>query len=159
MTINLSGSMARGGTVCLGKAGCAEGTNAATIKIVAADGTTYINYAINGILYVKADTDNIALTAAAAQAVSTSCIYLFTLNSSGTVASVKGDAVLTADITSGKEPLQWPQPAANTCPFGAVRVDTNGSTTFTAATTDLGAAGITDTYYDIMGMPSEPIVS
>lgn len=159
MTLNASGSMMRGGTICLGKAGCAEGTNAATIKIVAADGTTFINYAINGILYVKADTDNIALTAAAQQAVSTSCIYLFTLNSSGTVASVKGDEVLTADITSGKEPLQWPQPAADTCPFSAVRIDTSSTVPFTAATTDLGASGITDTYYDIMAMPSEPIVS
>jgi len=156
--MNLSEVM-RGGTFCLGKAGLAEGTNAATVKTVAADGTTYINYAINGILYVKADTDNMDLTAAAAQAVSTSCIYLITLNAAGTLASVKGDEVLTADITAEKEALTWPEPAEDTCPIGAIRVDTNASTTFTAGTTDLGAGGITDTYYDLMAAPDTPLTS
>ena len=51
----------RSGTLCLSKAGLAEGTNAATIKTAAPNGAG-IDYAIEGILYHKADGDNVAMT-------------------------------------------------------------------------------------------------
>ena len=34
-----------------------------------------------------------------------------------------------------------------------IKVATDASTTFTPGTTDLGASGVTDTYYDCMDMP------
>ena len=149
----------RGATACYASAGLAEGTNANTIKIAAPNGAG-IAFAINGLGYHKADTDNIAMTAHAVQAVSTKCLYLVQIDDAGTVSTVKGTAVLTADLTAGTAVLHWPMPAADKCPIGAVKVETDASTTFTAATTDLGAAGITDTYYNFVGgMPVDPLAS
>jgi len=161
MTLNLSSEMVRGGTVCLGKAGLVEGTNAHTLAIVAADGTAFINYAINGILYVKADTDNIAMTALAQQAELTSCLYLCTLNAGGDLAITKGTERLTADVTAGKYVLEWPKPADDTCPIGGFRVDLDEGYTFTCGTTDMAAveANGTDTYYDFFAVPDTPITS
>ena len=147
--------LVRGGNLCLGKAGLTVGTTSTKIKIA-----TAIGYAINGVLYAKAITDNIALTAADAQAVSTSCLYLVCIDAAGTVSTVKGTEVLTADITSGKAVLTWPQPSSNdVVAIGAVRVDTSASVTFIAGTTALDAAGITDTYYDLFAIPALPLTS
>jgi len=148
----------RGGTACFSRAGLAEGTNANTIQIAAPNGAG-IDYSIDGIGYHKADTDNIAMTALAQQADLTTCLYLVQIDSGGTVSLVKGDEVLTADLTNGKTALHWPRPDASKCPIGAIKVATSG-TTFTSGTTDLGAAGITDSYYDFLGaMPVAPLTS
>ena len=156
--INLS-ELVRGGTLCLSKAGLAEATTTAgAIKIVAPNGAG-VDFAIGGKIYHKADTDDIAITAATAQAALYSCLYLVQLNSSGTLSTVKGTAVLTADVTAGKTPLTWPEPAASNCPIGAFRVDTASGYTFTANTTDLSATGITATYYDLFAVPDAPIVA
>jgi hypothetical protein len=154
---NVNGEQLRGGTICLSSAGLAEGTNSGTIKIVAPNGAG-VDFAINGLLYHKADTDNIAITAATAQADLTTCLYLVTLNASGTLATVKGTEVLTANLTAGTHVLDWPAPAANTCPIGAIKVVNSGGT-FTAGTTDLGAATVTDTYYNIFAIPEAPLTS
>ena len=156
--LNLS-EQVRGGTFCLGKAGLTEGTNANTLKTVAADGTAFINFVVNGVLCVKADTDNIAMTALAAQAVSTTCLYLVTLTAAGVLAIVKGTEILTADLTAGKKVLTFPAPGADTCPIGYFRIATDASTTFTSGTTDLGAAGITETYADLFAVPDSPLTS
>lgn len=149
----------RGATECFSKAGLAEGTTAAKFKTAAPNGAG-IDYAIDGVAYHKADTDDLSLTAAAVQAVSTKCLYLIQIDSAGALSSVKGVEELTADLTNGKRVLHWPEPAEDKCPIGAIKVETDGSTTFTANTTDLGAAGITDTYYDFAGgMPSAPLTS
>lgn len=127
------------GALCMVAGGISEGTNAATIKIAVA-----IDYAIDSILYEKAITDNIAMNALAEQAVSTKCMYLVSIDSSGAVALVKGDEVgLTADAF-------LPDVPSGSCPIAAIKVETDGVTTFTSGTTDLSAAGITDTYYDLM---------
>lgn len=145
----------RGFTGSFGKAGLAEGTNAATIQIA-----TAIAYAIRGLAYSKAVTDNIAVTAHAQQAVSTKCLYLVQIDKTGAVSTKKGDEVATADLTAGIKALHWPAPDKDKCPIGAYKVETDGATTFTNGTTDLGAAGITDTYYDFIGgMPDQPLTS
>lgn len=152
-------AQSKGATECFSRAGLAEGTNAGTILTAAPNGAG-IDYAIDGLAYHKADTDNIALTAGAQQAVATKCLYLVQIDSAGTVSSKKGTEVLTADLTAGKTALHWPEPDDGKCPIGAIKVETDGSTTFTAGTTDLGAAGITDTYYNFAGgMPSQPLTS
>ena len=123
---------------CFGAAGLAEGTNANTLKTVNA-----ISFAIAGQLYLKAATDNIAMTAAAEQAISTYCLYLCSLDTSGTLTVTKGTEV-------GTDTAVLPATPASECAIGYFKIATDGATTFTSGTTDLGAAGITDTYVDML---------
>ncbi|MBI4695582.1 MAG: hypothetical protein HY749_16315 [Gammaproteobacteria bacterium] len=148
----------RGGTRCLSKAGLAEGTNANTIKTAAPNGAG-TDYAIYGYAYHKADTDNIAMNALAVQAVATKCLYCIQADTGGTVTLVKGDEVLTADLSAGKTVLHWPLPAAGQCALGFLKVETDATHTFTSGTTDLSAAGITATFYDVMGIPTAGLQS
>jgi len=159
MSMNLSESRLYGGTVCLSKAGLAEGTNSATIKTVAPNGAG-VDFAIDGVLYPYADTDNIAVTAATAQADLTSCLYLVCASAAASpaITVVKGTEVLTASLTSGDDVLEWPEPTAGTCPIGGFKVVNSGGT-FTAGTTDLGAGTVTDTYYDFFLVPPAPLTS
>ena len=76
---NLSSEMVRGGTLCLTKAGLAEGTNANTLKTAAPNGAG-TDYCIDGIIYTFTDRDNLVMTACAVQALLTSCLYLVTMN-------------------------------------------------------------------------------
>lgn len=142
-----------GGTFCLAKALLAEGTNAATIKT-----TNAADYAIDGLLYTKAATDNIAMTALAEQVDLTTCLYLVQINASGTVSIVKGEEVLTEELANDEVVAKWPDPAADNCPLGGFRIVTSGAT-FTSGTTDLGAAGITDTFYDFFAVPPAGLTS
>ena len=124
---------------CLGKAGLAEGTNAGTIQIAAA-----ITYCIAGVLYSKAITDNIAVTAGAVQADLTECMYLISIDSAGAVTTTKGvEAATGTGVT-------LPATPDGDVAIGAIKVVTSGGT-FTAGTTDLGDAAVTDTYYDLIG--------
>jgi len=144
-----------GGTVNLGKPGLAEGTNANTIKTVAAT-----NYAINGLMYTKAVTDNIAMTAAATQPELTTCLYVVGANAAGTVSIVKGIEQLTADLVSGAKVLQFPTGRSPlVCPLGYFKVVTAAATTFTSGTTDLSASGVTATYQDVFQLPPAPLLS
>ena len=118
--------------------GLAEGTNANTIKFANA-----FSFSIAGQLYLKAITDNIAMTAAAEQAISTFCMYLVTLDSGGTVTITKGTEL-------GTDTAVLPARPANQSVVAAFKIATDGATTFTSGTTDLGAVGITETYYDLM---------
>jgi hypothetical protein len=149
-----------GQTGCFSKAGLAEGTNANTIKIVAPNGAG-VDFCIDGVAYHKADTDNIAMTALANQAASTTCLYLVTLNSSGTLAITKGNEVLTADLGVVGGSCQWPAVPADVCPIGGFKLALDSTAGgFTSGTTDLGAANVTDTYYDFLGgLPLAPQVS
>lgn len=152
-TLALSGQ-----TSCFAKAGLAEGTNANTIKIAAPNGAG-IDFAIDGIAYHKADTDNIAVTAHTQQAALTSVLYLVQIDSSGTVSTKKGNEEVTADLGVNKA-LQWPLPDDNKCPVGGYKIATATATTYTNGSTDHSAAGITATYYDFAGgMPLVPQVA
>lgn len=148
----------RGGTLCLSKAGLAEGTNSATIKTVAPNGAG-TDYAINGILYHKADTDNIAMNALAAQAVLTSCLYAIQIDSSGNVTLKKGTEVLNADLDNGTAVLHWPLPDDDRCVIGYMKIRCNNAATFTSGTTDLGASDVVDTFYDVLVPPVAPLTA
>jgi hypothetical protein len=143
-------------TACLSKAGLAEGTNAATIAIAAPNGAG-VDYAINGFAYHKADTDNIAMTALPAQAANTTCMYLIQINAAGTVSLKKGDEIPSADLGVNGS-VQCPIPDNDNCPLGMLKIVT-GNVTFTSGTTDLSAANITDTFYDLATFPSRAIGS
>jgi hypothetical protein len=128
------------GSMCLGKAGLAEGTNANTIKTV-----TTVPYSINGRLYSKAATDNIAMNALAAQAALKDCMYLVLIDSAGTVSLAKG-----TEVANGAGAVLPANPAPTTrSVLGAFKVATAAATTFTSGTTDLSAAGVVATFYDM----------
>lgn len=129
----------------LSKATLAEGTNAATIKLTAA-----LDFAINGVIYNKAITDNIAMTALPAQAANTTCLYGVQIDAALTVSIVKGVEVLTTRYAEG-ELCEIPRFGSSKCPVGIFKVATTSG--FTSGTTDLAAAG-TVTYYDLCGIPA-----
>ena len=124
-------------------AGVTVGTTVARIK-----STTAVTYSIGGIQYYKPVFDSPALTAAV-QAVSTYCIYLLSINDVGTVSVVKGPAVST-------DTAQYPKAPATGATFGAIKIATNASTTFTLGTTSLNAAGVVATFYNLGTIPSGP---
>lgn len=148
---------ARGGSVCMSKAGLAEGTNAATLLIAAPNGAG-VDYAIDGILYHRADADNIAMTAAAQQAADTTCLYAVQLDAAGALSIVKGVEEPTIDLTQGNAVLTYPEGDNDRCVIGYVKVATV-AVTFTSGTTDLGAGGITDTFIDVAVAPVTPVKS
>ena len=148
----------RGFTGCLSKAGLGIAGTVDRVKFTAPNGAG-TDFAINGIAYHLADGDNVDTGAAAIQAVDTTCLYLLLLDSSGTLSVVKGEEVLNTATAAGTAVVHWPEPTANTCPVGAVKVKTV-AVTFTLGTTGFDASGVTDTYYDFAGgMPTAPLAS
>jgi len=119
--------------------GLAEGTNATTLKT-----TRDIVYQLYNVQYTKVATDNIAMTACAAQAAGTFCFYLVSVNSAGTVLVTKGT----------DNAYSLPATPQGYWAIGAFKIVTV-AVTFTSGTDDLSAAGITATFYDIdTGMAS-----
>lgn len=171
MSDNLS--LAQGATLCLAAAGLAEGTNANTIQIA-----NTISYVIDGRFYSKAATDNIAISysgpsvyqaaAGGVQAVNggfsggvngSTRLYLVCLDASGNVSIVPGKIVDSAELTAGRVALEFPSAPKGVCPIGAVRVALTAGTAFTPGSTDLGASGVTDTYYDLLDVPANPLTA
>jgi hypothetical protein len=150
----------KGGTFCMTKAGLAIGDGAKTGVAFAAPVGAGIDFCIDGILYNHADAaTNLPFTAAAVQAVLTKCLYLVCVDSGGTVTTVKGTAVLTADLTAGNAVLQWPEYPSSKCVVGAVKITLASTATFTPGTTALDAANVTATYYDLFNIPAAPLTS
>lgn len=138
-------------------AGLAEGTNANTIKT-----TATCAYTIDGIFYSKGATDNIALAAPDAGPAfyqlpaNSVCYLLIALDSSGNVKCIQGkyDGQEYRDPTTGLPQVGdggIPDCPSDLCPIGLIKV-TTGATTFTPGSTDLGAANVTDAYYDLAGV-------
>lgn len=129
-------------------AGLAEGTNANTYKT-----TATLAYTSDGVIKSKGATDNIAMTSTAGTVPpSSAALYAVWIDSSGNFSNSRGPVVAAAD------PCPIPTaPANNLTLVGLIKVVTNASTTFTPGSTDLGAAGVTDTYYDCSVMPGTAI--
>ena len=158
--------------------GLAEGTNANTIKTV-----NTVPYTIDGILYSKAATDNIAMNVQGDNLVvpvGYKRQYLVCLDSSGTVKSYAGtlfkDEVVDGvtkyrgyrevkDMTglaTRYEQLSalhdyncnfLPVIPDGVCPIGVFSVAPHTAATFTAGSTDLSATNVTPTYKDIGAVP------
>ena len=160
LSFGADGKCMSGVTACFSKAGLGIGSTAAELSIAAPNGAG-IDFAIDGYCYHLADDASTASVPAALaqQAADTDCLYLVSVNSSGTVSVTKGTEILSADLASGARVLEWPEPVDGKCPIGAVRV-TTVAVTFTAGTTNFSASGGTDTYYDFIGgMPLAPLTS
>ena len=146
----------RGLTLHTGNSALALGDGASTgpATVVA---TTF---SINGITKSRAGAaTNLPFTAATAQGLLTKCLYLVCTSLTGTITTVKGTAVLTADLVAGTKVLQWPTALADTCVLGAVKIETTTTYDFTPGTTALDATGITETYYDLCSVPAAPSTS
>lgn len=153
MAMNLN-EESRGGTFCMTKAGLAIGDGAKTGVAFAAPVGAGVDFCIDGILYNHADAlTNLPLSAATAQGLLTKCLYTVCVDSAGTVTSVKGVPVLTADLVAGTKVLKFPDPTPGTCAVGAVKIAVTTTYNFTAGTTALDATGVTATYYDLFNMP------
>lgn len=132
------------GFMSLTSAALAEGTNANTYKT-----TATLAYTINGVFYSKGATDNIAMTSTAGTVPpSSAALYAIWIDSAGNFSNTRGPVVASGD------PCPVPtQTALNVALVGLIKVVTNASTTFTPGSTDLGDAGVTDTYYNCSVMP------
>ena len=97
-----------------------------------------------GALNALAATDDFWTLTGGVLAVSSFRRYLLLCDASDTASVLASD-----DVTTAAADCRWTtQPANGTAIVGIVTVATNGSTTFTPGTTNLSAAGITDTYVD-----------
>ena len=132
----------------LTSAGLAEGTNANTYKTV-----NTLAYTINGVFYSVSATDNIAMTSTAGTVPpSSAALYAVWVDSANVFSNTRGPVVASGD------PCPVPtQTTANVALVGLIKVVTNSSTTFTPASTDLGAAGVTDTFFNCSVMPGSAL--
>lgn len=137
------------GNRTFGKALLAISATATAVKTV----TNTITYTIDGQLYTLAPTDPIAFTDLTVQPVSTTCFYAVVVDAAGTPSIINGTPVLTASITAGTAKALFPEIPSTKCILGGVKVVTDSTHAFTPATTELSAAGITDTYFNLSCVP------
>ena len=131
------------GYLSLTAAGLAEGTNANTFKT-----TNTLAFTNNGVFKSKGATDNLTFSAGTALAANQGCLFAVWINASGTVTTTQGPIVASTD------PCPVPgQTTPNTTLVGLIKVVTDSTATFTPGSTDLGASGVTDTFFDCMDMP------
>jgi hypothetical protein len=125
-------------------AGLTIGGTSTKIKIAVA-----LKYCVNGLMYSKAITDNIVITAGAEQPISTFCKYLVSIIADGTVTTTKGNDAATAVLAL------LPDLPADSAPVGYFQVATSAGGTFIAGTTALDAGQVTDTYQDVSSIVTE----
>ena len=154
------------GNASLAKAVLAiNAASAATVKT-----TTALLYTVNGVMYTKAilsaqaitptHTQNGAVSGGSyVQPVSTTVYYTLSANAAGTIAVTQGtfagqDLSLMNAGASVRGDGSVPDAPDLYTPFGVIKVVTNASTTFTAGTTALDAAGLTVSYFDVAVLPA-----
>jgi len=158
--MNSTLAIPRGFTGCLTFVGLGIGSTPEELSLASTVGTGF-DYAIDGICYHgddDASTASIPAVTLDTQAADTTCLWLVQINAGGTVSMVKGTDVLNTDIDNGRVALDWPEPDADNCPIGAVKVKTVG-TAFIPDTDSFAESWVTDVYYNFAGgMPSRPLV-
>lgn len=130
------------GNRCYDNAGIAIATTKTRAKTVNA-----ISYSIDGVLYTKAGTDNLFVhTDVTVQAADTTKYYALCLDSSGNASIIQGTSTALPDIPATK------------CIVGALKVVTV-AVTFTPATDNHDASGVTTTYYNLSCIPTAGIAA
>ena len=170
MSDNLSNSF--GATFTITSGVLAAGTTAGTVKTTAAAA-----YALDGVHYSKAITDNISIAYTGPEVYQAPTgvgasngsftggvggatrLYLLCFNAAGTVSVTPGRIVNSADLAAGRVGLDFPDAPYNQCPFGAVRIAVTANTSFIPGTTALNAAGVTTTYLNLAGVPATPLTA
>jgi hypothetical protein len=118
---------------------CDIGTTATKVKTTNA--TVLRN---SGALNALAASDDFWTLTGGVLAVSSFRRYLLLCDASDVATVLASD-----DVTTAAADCRWTtQPANGLAIVGVLTVATNGSTTFTPGTTNLSAAGVTDTYID-----------
>ncbi len=115
-------------------AGLAIGSTASKYKTA-----NTLTYLINGIAFTSGHADINPDSDTAEK-----CTFLVSINPSGTFKTTQSAIVPAADADP-----DVPAVPAGESPVGDIVVETDASTKFTPATTNLSAAGITDTYRDL----------
>ncbi len=142
----------------LTSAGIAEGTNANTILHA-----NPITAVIEGRTVYKAAADNIAFAAHPGTTFTTlaalqTCAFFHMLSPAGAITQIQS-AVKPSSLASTYTPGVWEWPAREgfAC-IGATVIRTDGSATFTAGSTDLGATNVVDTHLNaVASVHSMPI--
>lgn len=134
----------------LGAAGLAEATTTAG----AVKNTNALNYVINGRAYQKAATTDVAMVADASSAFVTlsakkvSVFFAF-LDTAGTLTFVQSGVYDNAQAAGHvSRAIDWPDVPNKAC-IGAMKVETNNAATYTPNVTDLSAADVVDTFYNV----------
>lgn len=129
------------GNKCMGAPVLATATTTDLIKT-----TNAVNFTIGGRIFTKAATDNIPWTTTqtyATQGASETRFYTISVDASGVIQIVQGDAG-----------AGFPNRVADTALLGYLKVVTDSTHTFVPDTTLLGAAGITATFRDYAFPPA-----
>lgn len=147
-----------GKTLCLSTATTGVGGTATKARFNAPNGAG-IDYAVHGLLYHKADADDVWTLSGTTLAASKMCLFLLQLNSAGTASISQGAIVSSVDVKNKGRVVPWPNVTSATCAVGAVLVETNSSTTFAPGTTSLSAAGVTATYFNFIVPPNKGLGS
>lgn len=136
-----------GGYVTLTNAGLGESAStAAKIKT-----TATATFTINGVFKSLAANDSIAFSSGhTALAANQAC--LFAVWCDGSADSESACSTTQGPIVASGDTCPVPPLSTGKALLGLIKVVT-GATTFTPGTTDLGAANVTDTYYNCMVMP------
>lgn len=142
-------------TACLGSANLALGTTDDKDVDIVTLNTDGLEFSIDGKIYTKADVDSAPLTAGQTIATLKTAILLVCLNSSGTVSTIKGPEVLTADVAAGAV-VEYPFLTTGLCPIGALKIQNASSATWTSGTDELDATDVTTTYINLTTVPSTP---
>lgn len=144
--------------VCLNSPGLAEGTNANTYQNARA-----FDAVISGRNIRKAAADNVAFaaftgTTLAAQAAGTIAAYFFMMDAAGTVTVIQAPIRVRPGLAAYEAGVwEWPDRDGFVC-IGALTVRTNGTATFTAGSTDLGATDVVDVFIDaVPDVTSRPV--
>lgn len=143
--------------------GLLTGTGAETVY----DTTVTINFMINGVIYQKAAVTNgttpttdgntgSAFTAVGADKIG---VFVWGLNSSGTVSLYQGDIEsVDGDTDVAKIYPQFPSIPNDICPFAYTVIQTTGAASdFTIGTSNWNATGVTATHKNIGVVPSRPV--
>ena len=145
----------RGLNLALNSGALAVGTAGATL-----DTGATINFLNDGEFKSKTAITSGAITASTTViAALYSALFTVSLDADGNMTVSHGQQELTADVTAGRRALHWPQPPAGDTVIGGFRIDVASGYSYTPGTTENGATGITDTYYNFGCLPVEPITS
>ena len=154
--MNLSDN-ARAGTFCI--------TNPAVIVDASAKADLEITpanmlYVIDGLHYTVASGDGDVKLDDTANTIADgySRLYLACIIADGTISVVVGDAIENAKINAG-DPIPWPEPTADSCPFCGILVTNSTGSLFTAGTTTLDTSSIFTSIYDLWSIPAAPLVA
>ena len=143
---------ANGGCLTLTAAGLGESSGtAAKIK-----STATATYTIDGVFKALSANDSLAFSSGHTT-VPASSACLFAVWADGSADSETAVSTTQGPIVGAADVCPVPPLASGKALLGLVKVVTNGSTTFVPGTTDLGASGVTDSYYDCMTMPGSGI--